>query len=495
MTDPMTLPAPMVRMEARAWWAALAAAAVLWAAAPAEGTIGVNLGTTMSHQMLPKSIVETLKDNGIKKVKLFDADDWTVSALAGSGIEVMLAIPNDQLSRMNDYDNAQEWVKENVTRYHFKGGVNIKYVAVGNEPFLKSYNGSFLHTTLPALKNIQKALDEAGVGKEIKATVPLNADVYDSPPSNPVPSGGNFRSDIRGLMVDVVKFLHANDAPFVVNIYPFLSLYANDDFPLDFAFFDGGGRAINDNDEQYTNVFDANFDTLVWSLKKSGVPNLKIVVGEIGWPTDGDKHATVDLAKRFYDGLFKKLAKNEGTPLRPGDMDVYLFGLLDEDQKSVAPGNFERHWGILYYDGKPKFPMDLTGKGNDKFWVPVKGVQYLPAQWCVFNDRAKDLKGLADNVNYACANGDCTALGYGCSCGDLDSRGNISYAFNMYFQMQDQDVMACDFDGLAKITQKNASQGSCLFPVQILSASQRTTPSGGSLSLLLATVAALMLTK
>jgi hypothetical protein len=26
-------------------------------------------------------------------------------------------------------------------------------------------------------------------------------------------------------MVDIVNFLHMNDAPFVVNIYPYLSLY------------------------------------------------------------------------------------------------------------------------------------------------------------------------------------------------------------------------------------------------------------------------------
>jgi hypothetical protein len=45
-------------------------------------------------------------------------------------------------------------------------------VAVGNEPFLKAYNGSFMKTTFPALKNVQKALDEAGIGGSVKAVVP-----------------------------------------------------------------------------------------------------------------------------------------------------------------------------------------------------------------------------------------------------------------------------------------------------------------------------------
>ncbi|QCE00577.1 Glycoside hydrolase [Vigna unguiculata] len=44
-----------------------------------------------------------LKDNGIQKVKLFDADESTMSALAGTEIEVMVVIPNIQLVERNDY--------------------------------------------------------------------------------------------------------------------------------------------------------------------------------------------------------------------------------------------------------------------------------------------------------------------------------------------------------------------------------------------------------
>ncbi|XP_068649301.1 glucan endo-1,3-beta-glucosidase 8-like [Aristolochia californica] len=449
--------------------------------------IGVNWGTMASHLLPPSTVVEMIKANNIQKVKLFDADSWTVSSLAGTDIQVIVAIPNDMLHLMSkDYKNAQEWVKQNVTRHLYDGGVDIRYVAVGNEPFLKSYNETFVNDTLPALQNIQKALDEAGVGGKIKATVPLNADVYGSPAHQPVPSTGNFRSDIRSVMQTIVKFLNSSKAPFIVNIYPFLSLYYSSDFPEDFAFFDDTGKGLDDGGKHYDNVFEANYDTLVWSLKRAGVPDLKIVVGEVGWPTDGDKHATVKNAKRFYDGFLKRLAAKKGTPLRPGPLEVYLFGLLDEDQKSIAPGNFERHWGIFSYDGKPKFPMDLTGHGNDKNLLPAKGVQYLEKQWCVLNKEAKSTSKLPANMDYACSNGDCTALGYGCSCNNLDASANASYAFNMYFQMQDQDVQACNFNGLAKITTKNMSQGDCLFPIQIENGSERLslTPRSVALTLL-----------
>ncbi|KAJ0590000.1 putative glucan endo-1,3-beta-D-glucosidase [Helianthus annuus] len=138
--------------------------------------------------------------------------------------------------------------------------------------------------------------------------------------------------------------------PFTVNIYPFLSLYGNDNFPIDFAFFDGAPQPVVDNRIQYTNVFNANYDTLVSALKAAGSGDMPIIVGEVGWPTDGDKNANVNMAYRFYNGLLPRLASNKGTPLRPGPIEVYLFGLIDEDAKSIAPGNFERHWGIFRYD-------------------------------------------------------------------------------------------------------------------------------------------------
>ncbi|ERN00357.1 hypothetical protein AMTR_s00104p00088500 [Amborella trichopoda] len=185
------------------------------------------------------------------------------------------------------YEHAKEWVKKNVTRYNYEGGVNIKYVAVGNEPFLTSYSGSFMKSTFPALQNIQKALNEAGIGDKIKATIPLNADVYNSPSDDPMPSSGDFRADIQSLMKEIVHFLNEHNCPFMVNIYPFLSLYQNKNFPVDFAFFDGGSKPINDK------------------------------------------------------------------------------------------GDFERHWGIFRFDGKPKFEMDLSCEGREKQLVGAKNVEYL----------------------------------------------------------------------------------------------------------------------
>uniref|UniRef100_A0A7N0U7S1 glucan endo-1,3-beta-D-glucosidase n=1 Tax=Kalanchoe fedtschenkoi TaxID=63787 RepID=A0A7N0U7S1_KALFE len=440
-----------------------------------SSSVGVNWGTRATHQLPPDLVVHMLEQNGFNKVKLFEADDRILQALVGSNIEVMLAIPNNMLLEISqDPKAAADWVEANVTTYFYRGGVKIRYIAVGNEPFLQAYNGSYLRTTFPALRNIQHALNHAGFGTMIKATVPFNADVYDSPESNPVPSAGDFRTDVRELSLQIIQFLYTNGAPFTVNIYPFLSLYNNPYFPVDFAFFDGSSRPVRDNGLVYTNVFDANLDTLIWAMEKAGYGDMKIIVGEVGWPTDGDKSANIENARRFNQGLLDHVSSGLGTPLRKGDIDVYLFSLIDENEKSIEPGSFERHWGVFEYDGKPKYELDMSRLHGQRGLVPVEGVAYMPKRWCVLNLNAHDVEALADNVDYACSLSDCTALGYGSSCNHLTARENASYAFNMYYQINDQHDWDCDFSGLAVVTDVDPSDGLCLFPITIVRSASRS---------------------
>lgn len=437
-------------------------------ASSSSSSIGVNWGTMASHQLPPKNVVKMLKENGFTKLKLFEADQNILDALIGSDIEVMIGIPNRLLKEVaQDPAVAGSWVEENVTAYSYHGGVNIKYIAVGNEPFLQTYNGTYVEFTLPALINIQRALEEADL-KTVKVTVPFNADIYFSPESNLVPSAGDFRPELRDATVEIINFLYSHDSPFTVNIYPFLSLYGNAYFPLDFAFFDGTNKPLRDGDLVYTNVFDANLDTLICAMERYSFLGMKIIVGEVGWPTDGDKNANVKSAKGFNQGMVKHAISGNGTPARKGViMDVYLFSLVDEDAKSIAPGTFERHWGIFEFDGRPKYELDLSGKGIGGSLVPVEDVKYLPKTWCVLDPNAYNLHDLADNIDYACSLSDCTALGYGSSCNHLTAIGNASYAFNMYYQMHDQKTWDCDFLGLGLITDENPSDELCEFPVMI----------------------------
>lgn len=89
--------------------------------------VGVNWGTMATHQLPPEKVVKMLRENGFRKLKLFDADELIMVALMGTDIEVMVAIPNNMLDKISNSPKAADyWVHDNVTNYLFTGGVKIK---------------------------------------------------------------------------------------------------------------------------------------------------------------------------------------------------------------------------------------------------------------------------------------------------------------------------------------------------------------------------------
>lgn len=85
------------------------------------------------------------------------------------------------------------------------------------------------------MTNIQQSLVKANLASYVKLVVPCNADAYQSAS---LPSQGVFRTELTQIMTQLAAFLSSSGAPFVVNIYPFLSLYQSSDFPQDYAFFE-----------------------------------------------------------------------------------------------------------------------------------------------------------------------------------------------------------------------------------------------------------------
>lgn len=345
-----------------------------------------------------------------------------------------------------------------------------RYIAVGNEPFLSSYSGQFQSYVMPALLNLQQSLAKVNLASYVKLVVPCNADAYEAS----LPSQGAFRPELTQIMTQLVSFLNSNGSPFVVNIYPFLSLYGSSDFPQEYAFFEGTSHSVTDGSNVYNNAFDGNFDTLVAALSKLGYGQMPIVIGEVGWPTDGAISANLTAARTFNQGLINHVLSNKGTPLRPGvsPVDVYLFGLLDEGAKSTLPGTFERHWGIFSFDGQAKYPLNL-GLGSKRL-INARNVEYLPSRWCVA-DPSRDLSAVENHMKLACSVADCTRLNYGGSCNGIGAKGNISYAFNSYYQVQMQNERSCDFDGIGMVTFLDPSMGDCRFLVGVTDTSSSST--------------------
>lgn len=82
----------------------------------------------------------------------------------------------------------------------------------------------------------------------------------------------------------------------------------------------------------------------------SATERLKVIVTETGWPTAESNMADPTNSRRFTAGVVK--ASKHGTPLRPGPMNIYLFELYDEVNKTGEL--HEKHFGLFTIDGKQK---------------------------------------------------------------------------------------------------------------------------------------------
>lgn len=265
-------------------------------------------------------------------------------------------------------------------------------------------------------------------------------------------------------MVDLLSFLSNHSSPFVLDMDPFSSFQQNRNLSLDFHLFRLTSRPLTDGHSKYYNYFDLSIDSVVSSLSKVGFGDMEIMVGGVGWPTDGAVNATSANAQIFMQGLIDHLKAKTGSPLRPKrpPTETYLFTLLDEDQLNITTGSYERHYGIFTFDGQAKYNMDL-GQGPRPL-KNVHEVDYLNQKWCVVNNN-EDLSNITASVAQACSSADCSSLSPGGSCAGIGWPGNVSYAFNNYFQVNGQSQESCDFNGLGLITTVDPSVGECRFVI------------------------------
>ncbi|TVU47409.1 hypothetical protein EJB05_07010, partial [Eragrostis curvula] len=431
---------------------------------PPAAAVGVTWGFASSHPLPAAQVVRgILLPNSVPRVRLAAASSDALSALAGTGVAVTVGVPDALLRPLAaSRKAAAAWVHDNITRY--ASSVRFEYIAVGDEPFLPSHGQHFQPFVVPATENIQRALIDAKLSSKMKVVVPCSTEVYQN--ASTLPSKAGFRPDVNETMVELLSFLANNSSPFMVELNPFLSFQQNKKLSLDYYLFQLMTHPVKDGQNKYDNFFDASIDALVTALTRVGFGNMGIVVGRAGWPTDGAVNATPAVAQSFMTGLVNHLAKKSGTPLRPKvpPIETYLFSLLDEDQHSTARGDCERHYGIFTFDGQAKYYVNI-GQGP-KALKNAPDVEYLPSKWCVV-DNKKELSNVSSSFAAACSNGDCTALSPGGSCSGLGWPGNVSYAFNSYYQQHDQSEDSCNFNGLGLITTVDPSVDDCLFPLAI----------------------------
>ncbi|XP_034688163.1 glucan endo-1,3-beta-glucosidase-like [Vitis riparia] len=95
-------------------------------------SIGVCYGTNGNNLPSASQVINLYKSNGIGSMRIYDPNSDTLQALKGSGIELILDVPNTSLQSLaSDASAASTWVQNNVVNY--ASDVNFRYIAVGNE--------------------------------------------------------------------------------------------------------------------------------------------------------------------------------------------------------------------------------------------------------------------------------------------------------------------------------------------------------------------------
>lgn len=221
------------------------------------------------------------------------------------------------------HENNDEIQKSNLIAAAIAGHVDI--AIVGNEALV---SGKLTTGELIAhLDDVRQRLDSAGFGRGADKFIPVAIAEPFGGWANSQPGGLFYRAggDLQNAAVlEHVDMLFAH-------LYPF-----HEGVPID----DAIAKLAELYDETRSAVDEV-------------VPGLPIVVGETGWPSDGNTNGQAvptlsNLRRYFRDVSF--WAGRSGV-------DVFYFAGFDENWKDPGYASVERHWGLHFADGTEKFPI------------------------------------------------------------------------------------------------------------------------------------------
>ncbi|CAL9069883.1 unnamed protein product, partial [Musa banksii] len=323
-------------------------------------SVGVNYGAFADNLPPPAQVAAFLKDRTfVDRVKLFDANPDIIRAFAGTGISLMITVPNGDIPSLASRrfsapsPAASAWVAINVAPFY--PATNISLIAVGNEVLATSDRNLIAHL-VPAMRSLSAALAASGF-PQIRVSTPHSLGILSA--SEP-PSTGRFRPGYdRVIFAPMLDFHRRTRTPFVVNPYPYFGYTAR---TLDYALFRPNPGVFDPaTGVNYTNMFVAQLDAVHAAMQRLGYGDVEIAVGETGWPSAGDPGqlgVSVEDAVSYNANLIRLVNSGKGTPMMPGRrFETYVFALFNENLK---PGpTAERHFGLFNADLSPSYDVGL----------------------------------------------------------------------------------------------------------------------------------------
>ncbi|XBH69110.1 glucan endo-1,3-beta-glucosidase 4 isoform X2 [Aegilops tauschii subsp. strangulata] len=423
--------------------------------------VGINIGTNVSDLPSASDIVSILKAKKIQHVRLVDSNHEMLVALANTGIEVMVGVPNNELLRVGQSrPTAADWINKNVAAYI--PATNITYIAVGDEILTTVPNAALV--LVPALQFLQSALLAANLNTQVKLSSPHSMDMISKafPPST-----ATFNSTWSSIMLQYLGFLKKTGSSFMLNAQPYYGYVKGQGvFPLEYALF----RSLNPNSQIadpntnlfYTNMFDAMVDATYNSMKAMNFTDIPVMVTASGWPWHGARKepaADVDNALAYNTNLIRHVLNNSGTPSqRNNQVSTYLFELFSEDLRSGSVSG--ESWGIMFSNASAVYSLTFEDVATASTDSPA-----LHGMFCVANSSAPH-SALKQSLDWACGPGsaNCSAIQPGQPCYKPDDIVAVaSYAFNDYYHRTQASGGTCNFNSTATISSTDPSHGSCKF--------------------------------
>lgn len=324
--------------------------------------MGINYGTLGDNLPKPVDAVASIQSLGFRKVKLFEPDAAILAALAHSGLEVVVGVPNGNITGIaSSATSADTWIEDNIAPYY--PATNIVMIVVGNEVFRGQTTPAMEQSVVPAMQNLQTSLVKRNWAKKMKLTTTVTLEMLTSIPPLTTPSSSSIRSNLQQYLLPLFEFLQSTDSYLFLNWHPIWTYWTQRvQYPLSYYMLEPSINEITDGNHVYTNIFETQLDAVYAALAKIGYGELPLAISETGWPTAGDSTQvgpSIANAQAYNQRLINKVLSAQGTPLRPNTfVPTFIFALFNEDLKT-GPSS-EKHWGLLYPNREPVYSLNVT---------------------------------------------------------------------------------------------------------------------------------------
>lgn len=344
------------------------------------GTYGINYGRIADNIPSPDKVAALLRAAKIKNVRIYDADHSVLEAFSGTGLELVIGLPNGYVREMSlSSDHALTWVKDNVEA--FLPGTSIVGIAIGNEVLGNNDHNDIWGSLLGAVKNIYNATKKLGIDDVVQISTSHFSGVFQNsyPPSN-----CTFADNVSQYMKPLLDFFQQIGSPFCLNAYPFLAYtYNPGKIDINYALFQPNEGIYDAKTKlHYDNLLDAQIDAAYAALEDAGYKKMEVIITETGWASQGDQSepaATAENARTYNYNLRKRLSKKKGTPLRPKMvLKVYIFALFNENLKGGAGS--EKNYGLYKPDGSISYDIGFPGLRSSSSVSSLLSLKELHAQ-------------------------------------------------------------------------------------------------------------------